>query len=97
LPLPRTAISKPCEEGVAATGSWRTYRPIINQRECAKCLSCWLYCPEGAIQLTKKGYPRIDLKYCKGCGICAEECPKKTIKMRFEGEMKINEKNRDDR
>lgn len=95
--MPRTAISTPPEEGATTTGTWRTYRPIINKKICTKCLTCWLYCPEGAIRLTKKGGPKTDLRYCKGCGICAEECPLKAIKMRFEGEMKSDEKDSHDR
>jgi 2-oxoacid:acceptor oxidoreductase delta subunit (pyruvate/2-ketoisovalerate family) len=70
---------------------------VINKKKCTKCLSCWLYCPEGAVKLTHKGGPKIDLKYCKGCGICAEECPMKTIEMRFEGEMRTDEKGHHDR
>jgi 2-oxoacid:acceptor oxidoreductase delta subunit (pyruvate/2-ketoisovalerate family) len=93
----RTAISTPPEEGLTTTGSWRTYRPVMNHKKCTKCLTCWLFCPEGAVRLTKEAGPKIDLKYCKGCGICAEECPTKSIEMRFEGEMKSDEKNLHDR
>jgi len=95
--LPRTAVSTPSEEGKIMTGTWRNYRPVLNKEKCTKCLACWIYCPEGAVALTQKGGPKIDLRYCKGCGLCAQECPMEVIKMRFEGEMRSDEKNRPDR
>jgi len=49
---------------------------------------CWVYCPDGAIQVENSKVVGIDLKHCKGCGICAEECPKKVITMVDECEAK---------
>lgn len=66
------------------TGSWRTWRPVFNRNECINCLTCWVLCPEEALQLrdgsTASGKPRkeiagIDYRYCKGCGLCIRECP----------------------
>jgi len=66
------------------TGSWRSLKPIIDEKKCTGCELCWLYCPDAAI--SKGKLPKIDYKYCKGCGICANECPVKAIIMVAEGE-----------
>ena len=59
------------------TGSWRTFKPVLDKDKCINCENCFLFCPEGCI--TKE--TDIDYDYCKGCGICAHECPVKAIKM----------------
>ena len=59
------------------TGSWRTFKPILDKEKCIDCGNCVLFCPEGCIN---QEYD-IDYDYCKGCGICAEECPVEAIKM----------------
>jgi len=62
------------------TGSWRTFKPVLDKENCTKCLTCWKYCPDVAIDIVDE-YPVVNYDYCKGCGICSEECPKKCIKM----------------
>ncbi|RLF48961.1 MAG: hypothetical protein DRN20_03370 [Thermoplasmata archaeon] len=62
------------------TGTWRTFRPVINKEKCVNCLLCWFYCPDGAIKRVSDGV-EVDYDYCKGCGICANECPVKAITM----------------
>lgn len=62
------------------TGSWRTFKPIIDKEKCNKCYICWKFCPEASIKITDE-YPEIDYDYCKGCGICANECKAKAIEM----------------
>jgi len=42
-------ISKPGKAASGITGTWRTFRPVINRGKCNKCMVCWLYCPEGVI------------------------------------------------
>jgi pyruvate ferredoxin oxidoreductase delta subunit len=74
-------ISKPGKAASGITGTWRTFRPVINRGKCNKCMVCWLYCPEGVISRDVNGYPRIDYEFCKGCGICAYECRVKAIDM----------------
>ena len=79
--LPVGAVIK--EPGNATqnkTGSWRAFKPIIDQKKCIKCGICWMYYPEGCIK-RKNGKFEIDYDYCKGCGICANECPVKAIIM----------------
>ena len=67
------------------TGDWRAFRPLLDEKKCINCLTCWIFCPEPAITRKEKTV-EIDYDYCKGCGICATECPVKAIKM--EEEMK---------
>ncbi|MGB9660406.1 MAG: 4Fe-4S binding protein [Moorellaceae bacterium] len=67
------------------TGSWRTKRPIWNKDECSNCMTCWIYCPEMAIQVQDGKVVGIDTSLCKGCGICANECPKENAMTMAEG------------
>ncbi len=66
------------------TGSWRTFKPVIDQGKCVKCLICWIYCPEGCI-VWDGSKVLVNYDYCKGCGICAHECPVKAVTMVTEG------------
>ncbi len=72
------------------TGDWRVFRPVIDQDRCIRCYMCWIYCPDGVIEIKDTPYKtsagrlwnvtfEIDYDYCKGCGICAQECPVKAI------------------
>ncbi|MBM4241428.1 MAG: pyruvate synthase [Euryarchaeota archaeon] len=73
-------VKKPGSTRNTKTGSWRTFKPIIDMDKCIDCENCYLFCPEGCIN---KEY-EIDYDYCKGCGICATECPVKAVKMERE-------------
>lgn len=54
---------------------------------CCMCGNCYLFCPDGAVQLdSKTGRYTINYEYCKGCGICQNECPVGAIVMEREGE-----------
>ena len=77
--LPRAPVAMESSKNVK-TGSWRTYKPVLDKEKCTKCLTCWKYCPDVAIDIVDD-YPVVNYDYCKGCGICSEECPKKCIKM----------------
>lgn len=81
MKIPITTISYPAEGAVGKTGYWRTFKPIIDKEKCTRCLTCWIYCPEGAIKRKENDEVEIDYDYCKGCGICANECPVKAIRM----------------
>ena len=76
--------AKPAVGSAGRTGSWRLYRPVIDYGKCRRCMLCWLYCPEGVIEV-RNGAPVVDYEYCKGCGICAAECPAGAIVMVEEG------------
>jgi len=62
------------------TGTWRTFKPILDKKKCTKCGICFVFCPDVAISPDFE----IDYDHCKGCGICAHECPVKAIEMEEE-------------
>ncbi|HRR42375.1 MAG TPA: 4Fe-4S binding protein [Syntrophales bacterium] len=68
------------------TGTWRSQRPLWDNKKCIKCGICYIFCPEGCVRETEDGYFAADLDYCKGCGICAHECWPGAITMQEEGE-----------
>jgi len=69
------------------TGDWKTYMPVRDPAKCTICLTCVIFCPDGAIHWhPEKGDIEFDLSFCKGCGICANECPTKAISMKIEQE-----------
>ena len=62
------------------TGDWRSSRPIIDKDKCSRCLICWIFCPDIAIDWDGEEVV-INYDFCKGCGICSKECPVDAIKM----------------
>ena len=58
--------------------SWRVFTPKIDLEKCTSCKTCWLFCPETAINWVDNK-PEIEYRKCKGCGICVHECPVKCI------------------
>lgn len=67
------------------TGDWKTYTPIRDLEKCTRCLTCVMFCPDGAIRwVPDKKDIEFDMSFCKGCGICANDCPTKAIKMKLE-------------
>lgn len=63
------------------TGTWRTFKPVINFEKCTQCLFCFIFCPDTSILVEDGKVVGVDLKHCKGCGICAAECPRDAISM----------------
>lgn len=59
---------------------FRTFRPVILQDKCVKCMMCYVLCPDGTIYKENENLV-VDYDYCKGCGICAHECKVKAIDM----------------
>jgi 2-oxoacid:acceptor oxidoreductase delta subunit (pyruvate/2-ketoisovalerate family) len=83
--LPPIPISFPQKGSIGRTGDWRTYVPVLKAEKCTKCGQCYLFCPEGTIELDEKtGCYIVDIEYCKGCGICAKQCPVQAIDMVLE-------------
>ncbi|MFA7662755.1 MAG: 4Fe-4S dicluster-binding protein [Patescibacteria group bacterium] len=63
------------------TGTWKTFKPVIDEKTCINCMRCVHYCPESCIAIKDDKRGQINLDYCKGCGICSKVCPVKAIKM----------------
>lgn len=61
------------------TGSWRTFRPLVDKNKCTNCMICWIMCPDSSILVEGEKMEGFDYDHCKGCGICAEVCPFKCI------------------
>jgi len=96
IKFPTPIATVPSKE-LNKTGSWRTFRPVIDYTKCIRCYICWKFCPEPAIYfvdgdkheapsdaIKKMDAVEIDYDYCKGCGICANECPRNAIDMVLE-------------
>lgn len=76
------------------TNTWRTQKPVIDYSSCIRCMICWKFCPDNAIEystdaeyeapsdrIARLEAPVIEYDYCKGCGICSNECPENSIEM----------------
>jgi pyruvate ferredoxin oxidoreductase delta subunit len=63
------------------TGSWRAFRPVIDEGKCINCAICSVNCPDNAVPFREGKREEVNLDFCKGCGICSQVCPVKAIKM----------------
>lgn len=79
--LPGVVVVEPGNAEEYRTGDWRSQHPEYDYEKCNKCGLCYLYCPDGAIEVKDDGYFNINEYYCKGCGLCSKECPKDAINM----------------
>jgi len=71
------------------TWSFRTYKPNIKLEQCIRCKTCWIFCPDGAIDVRGDEYPSIDFDYCTGCGICVNNCPVEAIDSQLELKVEV--------
>jgi 2-oxoacid:acceptor oxidoreductase delta subunit (pyruvate/2-ketoisovalerate family) len=69
------------------TASSRTFKPEINYDQCIRCRTCWIFCPDGAIDMNEEGYPSLNYDYCTGCNICKNNCPVEAYEIKLELEM----------
>lgn len=78
-------VSKPTVGAAGKTGTWRIFRPVVaTDKKCLGCRMCWVFCPEGCIEIADGNLVSINLEYCKGCGICAKECRLGVLRMQRE-------------
>lgn len=70
-------IKTPGSSRANKTGSWRTFKPVLDKEKCVNCDNCLIFCPDSSVNRNRD----IDYDYCKGCGICANECPVVAITM----------------
>ena len=66
------------------TGTWRTFKPVWDEKKCVHCLACWLYCPDASVIVKEGKFVAFDYDHCKGCGICAKVCPPKVSAIKME-------------
>ena len=66
------------------TGDWRAFRPILDEKACSHCMTCWMYCPDDTVIVKDSKMCGFLMTHCKGCGICAKVCPKKAVTMVLE-------------
>ncbi len=78
---PGIVVTDPGSASSYKTGDWRSNKPIRDSSKCIKCGLCYLYCPDGAVELNENGNYETNYFYCKGCGICAKECSRNVITM----------------
>lgn len=62
--------------------SWRVFYPVVDEEKCISCKTCWIFCPEAALEWKANNKPAMVDRACKGCGVCANECPVKAIEMK---------------
>lgn len=80
---PGAVVDKPGSAVQNQTGTWRTFKPVVDNEKCIKCGICEWYCPDRTIKIVNNDGKRkivIDYVHCKGCMICAEMCPHGAIK-----------------
>jgi|GEM_PF-134526 len=54
-------------------------RAVVDRGKCVFCLTCYRFCPHGAITWDNRAI--INELACQGCGICASQCPNDAIQV----------------
>jgi NADPH-dependent glutamate synthase beta subunit-like oxidoreductase len=86
-PADRMGTFKEMNMGMRPEQAGREARRCLSCGLCRMCGNCYLFCPDGAVQLdSEAGRYVIDYEYCKGCGVCQNECPTGVIILESEGE-----------
>jgi pyruvate ferredoxin oxidoreductase gamma subunit len=85
-------VTRPASSALAATGAWRTFRPVIDYEHCNRCSwVCSTLCPDSAIRVDPDHTPRIDYDHCKGCMVCVAVCPAHAIRAERETQQATTE------
>jgi len=77
-PLPRGERE---QDGVAATGDWVPWFPILDYEKCTNCKQCLSFCPFGVYSQSEEGKVIVTSpENCKNnCPACARVCPSVAI------------------
>jgi len=54
-------------------------RALVDRGKCVLCLTCYRYCPHGAITWDSRAI--INELACQGCGTCVAACPARAIEL----------------
>lgn len=54
-------------------------RAVVDRGKCVMCLTCYRFCPHGAITWDNRAV--VNELACQGCGICASQCPNDAIQV----------------
>jgi pyruvate ferredoxin oxidoreductase delta subunit len=82
---PGAVVKKAGNQSENKTGSWRSFRPVVDIAKCIGCRQCELHCPDFAIKVSAEDKKaKVDYDFCKGCLICGEICPVKAIREEME-------------
>ena len=65
----------------------------VNEKKCAKCLTCFRVCPHAAIILNFKSRPEIVPNACFSCHLCLVSCPACAIESKEFSSAGLTEKN----
>ena len=53
-------IKTPGNSRINKTGSWRTFKPLLDKEKCIDCDNCIIFCPDSSVNKLHD----IDYDYC---------------------------------
>ena len=68
-------IDEPGNSEEYETGAWSPNKAFWHKDRCIHCLTCFIVCPDNAVEVRDGKVVGVDHYHCKGCGICAVHCP----------------------